>query len=122
MDARETIDSLVAGVEEWRAELREESRAQAEAGMVLVGVGAAASVLVLLKWRRSMLAWALPGVLVGTGVALLADALLDTRASRIDEAGQAIEEELAALDPIARAQVLKRVGEHQLKAIVPGQA
>lgn len=122
MDPRETVASMVGAVEEWRDELRDESRAQAEAGLVLVGAGVVAGAAVLLKWRRSLLAWALPGALLATGIVLLADALLDTRSSRIDEAGRAIEEELAALDPIARAQVLKRVGENQLKAFVPGQA
>lgn len=122
MDPKETVASVVGAVEAWQSEVREESRAQAEAGLVLVGVGAVVGAAVLLKWRRSLLAWALPGALLAAGAVLLADALLDTRSERIDEAGRAIEDELAQLDPLARAQVLKRVGESQLKAFVPGQA
>ena len=73
--------------------------------------------LTLTRRRRGFFAWAIPGAILGLGVVLLADVLLDQRSERIEEAEGRIAEELASLDPIARAQVLKSVGERQLGAV-----
>ena len=107
-------------IERWREAIPEESRVETGAGAALLGVGLAAGAFVLLRRHRGFFAWAIPGAVLGTGLALLADVLWDVRSGRIDETEEIIEAQLAELDPIARAQVLKSIGERQFKAMIPG--
>ncbi len=79
-------------------------------GKGLLGAGLAGSLATLLRRRRRVSDWAAPLALSGAGVAIL----LERRQSRIDEAEDAIVSELERLDPIARAQVLKAVGQKTL--------
>jgi hypothetical protein len=108
-------------IELWRESIPEESRIEVGAGAALLGAGLVAAVVSVARGRRGFLAWAVPGALLSAGVVVLADALLDVRGDRIAEAQASIEAELASLDPIARAQVLKNVGQSQLRAVLPGR-
>lgn len=108
-------------VELWRESIPEESRALVGTGAALVGAGVVATVAALGRERRGVLSWLVPGALLAAGIVLLADALLDVRSDRIADTQTAIEAQLASLDPIARAQVLKNVGESQLRAVLPGR-
>jgi len=106
-------------IELWRESIPEESRVEAGVGAALVGAGLLAGILMLPSGRRGLLAWAIPGALLGAGTVVLADALINARNDRAAESQIAIEAHLASLDPIARARVLKNVGESQLRALLP---
>ncbi|MBN1192860.1 MAG: hypothetical protein JXA36_04115 [Coriobacteriia bacterium] len=108
-------------VDRWRESIPEESRVETGAGAALVGVALAVGAFTLLRGRRGFLAWAIPGAILGAGLVMLADVLLDVRTERIEETADLIESELEALDPIARAQVLKSIGERQVEAFMPGR-
>lgn len=108
-------------VELWRESLAEEAGVEVVAGAGLVGAGLLMAAFTVLRRRRGFFAWAIPGALIAAGAVLVADTALDSRRERIAETQADIEEQLASLDPIARAQVLKRVGESQLRAVIPGR-
>jgi len=104
-------------IDRWRESLPEGAQVETATAAAVIGGGLLLGALTLTRRRRGFFAWAIPGAILGLGVALLADVLLDQRSERIEEAEERIAEELAALDPIARAQVLKSVGEQQLGAV-----
>ena len=106
-------------IELWRESIPEDSRVDVGTGAALIGVGLVAAVVGVARGRRGFFAWAIPGALLSAGVVMLADALFDVRNDRIAETQHDIEEQLAALDPIARAPVLKNVGQNQLRAVLP---
>ncbi len=106
-------------IEQWRESIPKESRVEAGAGAALAGAGLLAGILMFLSGRRGLLAWVIPSALLGAGTIVLAHALLSVRNDRIAESQIAIEAHLASLDPIARARVLKNVGESQLRALLP---
>jgi hypothetical protein len=108
-------------IEMWRDSIPEGSRIESGVGAALLGAGIVAGVLMATRRRRGFFAWAIPGAILAAAVVLLADVILDVRSERIGEAEALIEAELADLDPIARAQVLKAVGERQIQAFVPGE-
>jgi hypothetical protein len=114
MDAREAI-------EQWRNSIPEEERTEATAGVAMLGVGIVAAALLALRRRRGLFVWLIPGAFIGVGLAVLADVILDTRSYRIAETEDVIASELANLDPIARAQVLKSVSEREVKSLLPGR-
>lgn len=107
-------------VELWRESLPDESRVEGTAGVALVGAGVLAMAFTLTRKRRGFLAWAVPGALIAAGIVMLADVTIDLRAERIEETSANIEAELAELDPVARAQVLKNVGQNQMRSLIPG--
>lgn len=112
MDAREAIGR-------WRDSIPEDERAEAAAGAALVGAGLVFGAFALLRSKRTMLAWAIPGALIAAGLVMLSDVALDTRTERIAETEDRISAELASLDPVARAQVLKGVSERQVRSFIP---
>ncbi|MRS11822.1 MAG: hypothetical protein EG823_01960 [Actinobacteria bacterium] len=114
MDAREAI-------EQWRDSIPQDERAEATAGVALVGAGLVFGAFAMLRGRRGLFAWALPGALIAAGIVMLSDVAWDTRTERIAETEELISAELASLDPVARAQVLKGVGERQVKSFIPGR-
>ncbi len=79
-------------------------------GWLLIGGGIVGSIVTLLRRRRGLADWVVQIGLIcaGTGV------LLKRRREHMDQARESIMAELDALDPIARAQVLKVVAEQQL--------
>lgn len=106
-------------IELWRESIPEESRIEVGTAAALVGAGLVAAVASVAQRRRGFFAWAIPGALLSAGLVVLAGAMLSTRNDRILEAQTSIEEQLAALDPVARAQVLANVGQSQFKAMLP---
>lgn len=114
MDARNAI-------EQWRASIPEDERTEAGAGAALFGVGIVAAAFLMLRRRRGLFVWLIPGAFIGVGLAILADVVLDTRSYRIAETEESITSELASLDPIARAQVLKNVSEREVRSLIPGR-
>ena len=95
--------------------------ASAVVGAAMIAAGVVSGAFMLLRGRRGFFAWAIPGALIGAGLMMLADVGLDTRRERIAETEDLIAAELASLDPIARAQVLKGVSERQVRSILPGR-
>jgi len=86
-----------------------------EVGWLLVGGGFVGAFLSLLRKRSSFVGIAVPLGLIGLGSGLL----LQERHTNIEAAEENILAELDALDPVARAQVLKAVAKDQLGRI-PG--
>lgn len=109
-------------IELWRESIPEESRLEVGSGAALVGIGLVAAILGVARGRRGFFAWAIPGALISAGVVVLIDSLVDVRNDRIAETQATIEEQLSMLDPIARAHVLKNVGQNQLRAVLPHRA
>lgn len=108
-------------IEKWREAIPEDSRVETGAGAALLGVGFAAGAFVVIRRHRGFLAWAIPGAILGVGLVLLTDVLLDVRSERIVKTEDLIESQLAELDPLARAQVLRSVGEREVRAMLPGR-
>jgi hypothetical protein len=116
------LDSTVTEVEQSTAIESEPSPVEPEqssgaashekkAGWLLVAVGGVIGAVALIKRdRRSIGGLLIAGCVIAGGVVLLTR----ERRARIHTATQRIEEELDALDPLARAQVVKAVAEHEM--------
>jgi hypothetical protein len=83
---------------------------QDDIGWLLTGGGALGLFVNLLRGRRRRVDWAISLGLFGLGCSLL----LKGRQARMETAEESIRAELSALDPIARAQILKAVAEEQI--------
>lgn len=84
---------------------------------LLVGSGIVAALTLLLRRRQRTVDWLIPVGLIGAGIIFLllrAKTLLQRREARMETARQVILAELDALDPIARAQVIKAVLESEV--------
>lgn len=86
-----------------------------ELAWLLFGSGVLVLTINLLRERRGLVDLVVPIGLIGTGVAVL----LQRRQDDMDAAQRKILAELDALDPVARAQVLKAVAKDELNRI-PG--
>lgn len=82
-------------------------------GVTLIGSGAAAGVLGVVRHRRGFVAWALPGALIAAGLALLATRGIDRRSEQMAIVRERVHAELSTLDPIARAQVMRDTVQEQ---------
>ena len=81
-----------------------------EIGWLLVGGGIVGVLVNLLRGDRGPVEWLIPVGLAGVGLGVL----LQGRQSKMDSAADSILAELDALDPIARAQVLKAVARDEV--------
>ena len=61
------------------------------------------------RGKRSAWAYLLPGVFILGGIAVISGGAISRRSDRISNAEEAVREQLATLDPVARAQVLRGV-------------
>jgi len=84
------------------------------AGWSLVSTGIAMGVTFWVRGRRSFLALVIPVGLLAGGAALLGNGFLHRRGMRIEDAEMQVREQLAALDPVGRMQVLRDVGRESM--------
>ncbi len=117
-----TREEMSARKEEWLAKKEEIQAGFADrvedplvgsaVGLSLIGAGAGSIIVNLLRHRRSVF-----GYLVGVAFVLLGVAALGgsyrVRSDRISDAEEQVRAQLSALDPIARAQVLKSMATEQ---------
>lgn len=104
-------------IDRWRESLPTGAQAEAASAVAAIGGGLLVGALAISHKRRGFFAWAIPGAILALGIVLLVDVLLDARSEHIDEVEARISEELSSLDPIARAQVFRSVGERQINAV-----
>lgn len=78
---------------------------------IFLGASIISAIILILTRTRRFLAWLLPLGLAGAGASLI---YMERREYAIEEKEVRIQEELDALDPLARAQVLIRVTEKEL--------
>lgn len=102
---QEVIEQEVVDGEEQRGLRMPSTR---DIGLLLLGGGAVGALVARLRKDRHLGDWALPVCLAAAGVALL----VKRRESEMKDAQEAILSELDQLDPIAKAQVLKAVGQN----------
>jgi hypothetical protein len=122
-----TREEMLARKEEWLAR-KDEIQASfidrvddpvldSAIGLSLVGAGAGTIIVNLIQRRRSFV-----GVLVGFAFVLLGVAVLGgtyrVRSERISDAEEQVRAQLAALDPIARAQVLKSMASETVAPFI----
>lgn len=106
------LERMREDIPEWGGQVRERlTTPPATTGVAysLIGTAAGLGAFMLYTRRRSLLAWAPPLALLAFGLALLGGGFAHRRGTRIDETLAHMREELAALDPIARARVLSSV-------------
>jgi len=112
-----TREEMLARKDEWlerKDELKErfveridDPAVDAAIGLSLVGAGLGAVIISLVQGKRSAWVYLLPAVFILGGIAVISGGAVSRRSDRITNAEAVVREQLAALDPIARAQVLK---------------
>ena len=88
---------------------------RSDIGWLLVGGGAIASLIALLRREQHATDWVLPVGLIAAGGSML----INSRQGQMEAAEASILAELDKLDPIARAQVLKSVAAEEVSRL-PG--
>ncbi len=86
-------------------------------GLSLVGAGAGTIIINLVQRKRGVLGYLIGAAFVLLGVAMLGGAYR-VRSGRISEAEEQVREQLSALDPVARAQVLKDIASEQVAPFI----
>jgi CBS domain containing-hemolysin-like protein len=79
-------------------------------GWLLIGGGVASVLVIITRGRRWLYTLLLPFIMITAGITLL----LRQRQSNIEQAETSILDELDALGPVARAQVLKHITEKEI--------
>jgi len=112
-----TREEMMIHKDEWLArkdELKErfaeridDPTVDAAIGLSLVGAGLGSVVVNLIRGKRSAWAYLLPAVFILGGIAVISGGAVSRRSDRIATAEDVVREQLASLDPIARAQVLR---------------
>ncbi len=106
-------EDLVRRAEEIRerfAEGVDQETLVAAAGWTLVSAGIAFGLTQWLRGRRGLLGMLVPVLAVIAGAAVLTGGFASRRGARMAQAEDDIRRSLAALDPVARVQVLGHVG------------
>ena len=85
-------------------------------GVSLIGAGVGTIVMGLVRGRRGALSYVVSACIIIAGFGLLGGGAYGRRSTHISEAEDAVRDQLASLDPIARAQVLKDVASEQVAA------
>lgn len=119
-----TREDLLAHKDEWLArkdEIRErfaesvdDPAVDAAIGLSLVGAGLGTVIVNLVRGKRNAWAYLLPAVFILGGIAVISGGAVSRRSGRITSAEEVVREQLASLDPIARAQVLRGVAGETL--------
>ena len=76
-------------------------------GMSLVGAGLGTIIANVLRGKRSVWSYLLPAAFVLGGIAVLGGGAASRRSTRIGAAEENVRTQLAGLDPLARARILK---------------
>lgn len=121
MARRDEIMARREELMERAAELRERFQENVTADVVttavgwsLVSTGIAMGVTLWMRGKRGILALFLPIGLLAGGAALLGNGYLHRRGMRIENAEAQVRDQLAALDPVGRMQVLRDVGRESM--------
>lgn len=86
-------------------------------GLSFIGAGAGTIIINMVQRKRSVFGYLIGAAFVLLGVALLGGAYR-VRSGRISDAENQVREQLAALDPIARAQVLRSMASEQVAPFI----
>lgn len=133
MITREDIQERIeAGRDQWterKDELKERftdassSAAFVDAlGVSLIGAGIGTIAMSLIRRRRSVLTYVIAGCFIVAGLGFVGGGAWGRRSAHISEAEDSVRDQLAALDPIARAQVLKDIAGEQVAPFVRRRA
>lgn len=107
MERREALAERAAHIREQFSENMDRDAVTMTAGLTLVSTGLALGLTQLIRGRRGIGVLLMPFALIIGGMVLIGNGAWHKRGVHIDAAELRVREELAALDPFARAQVLK---------------
>lgn len=121
-------ERMEAGREQW-AERKDElaarfsdvstSAAAVDAlGVSLIGAGVGTIVMSLIRRRRGALTYVIGACFIIAGLGFVGGGAWGRRSAHISEAEENVRNQLASLDPIARAQVLKDMAGEQVAPFV----
>jgi hypothetical protein len=88
-------------------ERADDPNVDAAIGLSLVGAGLGTVIVNLIRGKRSAWAYLFPAIFILGGIAVISGGAVSRRSDRIATAEDVVREQLAKLDPIARAQVLR---------------
>ena len=120
-DITERADEWLARKDELRARFAErvdDPGVDAAIGLSLVAAGLGTVVVNLFRGNRNAWAYLLPAVFVLGGIAIVSSGAVSRRSDRISAAEDVVRAQLAGLDPIARAQVLRSAASETLAPFV----
>ena len=124
----EIREDISAKTEEWLArkdELRDrfveridDPAVDAAIGLSLVGAGMGSILVNLFRGKRNAWAYLLPAVFILGGIAIISGGAVSRRSDKITAAEDIVRAQLAGLDPIARAQVLRSAASETIAPFV----
>ncbi len=119
-ELKDQLSGLRTRVSETSDSLPDETTAQIGIGALFTGAGIILAIANLVQGKKRLGGWVMPATLASSGIALMATGTLEVRAERITSAEKIVMDELDALDPLARAQVLRDVAQEQANRFTPG--
>jgi hypothetical protein len=128
MAGSQEIQQLVdRGRDEWadrkdaiKARFSDVSRKEAamdSLGVSLIGLGIGTVVRNLVGGRRTTTGYVVGALVAVAGVLLLGMGSLERRTTHISQAEEVVRDQLASLDPVARAQILKDMADEQVASV-----
>jgi len=76
-------------------------------GLSLVGAGVGTIVFSLIRGKRGLWTYLIAGLFVALGLTVMGGGALSRRSDRVSEVEGVVREQLASLDPLARASILR---------------
>ena len=86
-------------------------------GLSLVGAGAGTIVVMAIQRKRGVVGYLIGALFVLLGIAVIGGAYR-VRSERITDTEDSVRQQLSALDPIARAQVLQSMASEQVAPFI----
>lgn len=111
-EMRARTDAIMARKQELQERFGEyavDSTVDSALGLSLVGAGAAAIIVPLVRGRRSVWTWVFGGVFIALGLSVMGGGALTRRSGRIEEVESSVREQLRTLDPLARAMIVRDI-------------